>query len=137
MLVFYVGRRVLGEWDVRGGGLDGYLREQGLPVGIHECLERFHPSALTISAGSLLQNGTVRIVKANWRRRLQHRCGWNFLQSADHGNSRYTRLLRETEEVQAEGRQPDQYGSRNFGLWWGWLLVAVIMDCHCTTCKFS
>ncbi len=25
-----------------GGGLDGYFREQGLPVGIQECLERFH-----------------------------------------------------------------------------------------------
>ncbi len=24
------------------GGLDGYFGEQGLPVGIHECLERFH-----------------------------------------------------------------------------------------------
>ncbi len=24
-----------------GGGLDGYLGEQGLPVGIQECLERF------------------------------------------------------------------------------------------------
>ncbi len=25
-----------------GGGLDGYLGEQGLPVGIQECLEGFH-----------------------------------------------------------------------------------------------
>ncbi len=25
-----------------GGGLDGYFGEQRLPVGIHECLERFH-----------------------------------------------------------------------------------------------
>ncbi len=25
-----------------GGGLDGYFGEQGLPVGIQECLERFH-----------------------------------------------------------------------------------------------
>ncbi len=39
---FYVGRCVLREWDVRGGGLDEYLVEQGLPVGIQECLERFH-----------------------------------------------------------------------------------------------
>ncbi len=30
------------EWVVKGGGLDGYLGEQGLPVGIQECLERFH-----------------------------------------------------------------------------------------------
>ncbi len=27
---------------MRGGGLDGYFREQGLPVGIQDCLERFH-----------------------------------------------------------------------------------------------
>ncbi len=39
---FYVDRCVLGEWVVRGGGLDGYFGEQGLPVGIQECLERFH-----------------------------------------------------------------------------------------------
>ncbi len=25
-----------------GGGLDGYFGEQGLPVGIQECLEGFH-----------------------------------------------------------------------------------------------
>ncbi len=47
---FYVGRCVLREWVVKGGGLDGYFGEQGLPVGIQECLERFrrgcvnHPS---------------------------------------------------------------------------------------------
>ncbi len=39
---FYVGRRVLREWVVRGGGLDGYFGEQGQPVGIQEWLERFH-----------------------------------------------------------------------------------------------
>ncbi len=37
-----MGRYVLKEWVVRGGGLDGYFGEQGLPVGIQECLERFH-----------------------------------------------------------------------------------------------
>ncbi len=40
--VFYVGRCVLREWFVKGGELDGYFGEQGLPVGIQECLERFH-----------------------------------------------------------------------------------------------
>ncbi len=39
---FYVGRCVLREWVVRGGGLDWYFGEQGLPVGIQECLERVH-----------------------------------------------------------------------------------------------
>ncbi len=33
---------MLREWIVRGGGLDGYFGEQGLPVGIQGCLERFH-----------------------------------------------------------------------------------------------
>ncbi len=30
------------EWVVGGGGLDGYFGEHTLPVGIQECLERFH-----------------------------------------------------------------------------------------------
>ncbi len=38
----YVGRCALREWVVRGDGLDGYFGEQGLLVGIQECLERFH-----------------------------------------------------------------------------------------------
>ncbi len=33
---FYVGRCLLREWVVRGGGLDGNFGEQGLPVGIQE-----------------------------------------------------------------------------------------------------
>ncbi len=37
--VFYVARCVLGELVVRVGG---HFGEQGLPVGIQECLERFH-----------------------------------------------------------------------------------------------
>ncbi len=60
---------MLREWVVEGGGLYGYFGEQGLPAGIQECLERFQDDALTISAGSLFQNGTARMVKANWRRR--------------------------------------------------------------------
>ncbi len=36
---FYVGRCVPGEWVGDGGGLDGYLGEQGPPAGIQECLE--------------------------------------------------------------------------------------------------
>ncbi len=35
-------RCVLRERVVGGGGLDGYFGEQGLPVGIQECLGRFH-----------------------------------------------------------------------------------------------
>ncbi len=37
-----MGRRVPREWVVRGGGLGGYFGEQGLPVGIQECLERLY-----------------------------------------------------------------------------------------------
>ncbi len=33
---------MLREWVVGGGGLDGYFRKQGLPVGTQEYLERFH-----------------------------------------------------------------------------------------------
>ncbi len=36
--VFYVGRCVLREWVVRGGGFDGYFGEQGLPVSIQETM---------------------------------------------------------------------------------------------------
>ncbi len=39
---FYMGRCVLGEWVVGGGGLYGNSREQGLLVGVQECLEGFH-----------------------------------------------------------------------------------------------
>ncbi len=34
----------------------------------------FTEGALTISAGGLFQNETARIVKANWRQSVQHRC---------------------------------------------------------------
>ncbi len=37
----------------------------------------FTKEALTILSGSLFQNRTGRIVKANWRRSVQHRCWWN------------------------------------------------------------
>ncbi len=40
-------------------------------------LKDFTDDALTISAGSLFQNGSARMVKANWRWRVQHRCWWN------------------------------------------------------------
>ncbi len=38
----YVGQCVLREFVVGGGGLYGYFGEQGLPVGVQECLEGFH-----------------------------------------------------------------------------------------------
>ncbi len=40
-------------------------------------LKDFTDDALTISAGSLFQNETARMVKANWRRRVKHRFWWN------------------------------------------------------------
>ncbi len=33
---------MLKELVVGGGGLGGYFGEQGLPMGIQECLEKFH-----------------------------------------------------------------------------------------------
>ncbi len=33
---------MLRDWVVGGGGLDAYFGEQGLPVGLQQCLERFH-----------------------------------------------------------------------------------------------
>ncbi len=60
---------MLREWVVGGSGLDGYSGEQGLPVGIQECIEGLE-EALTISAGSLFKKETARMVKANWQRRI-------------------------------------------------------------------
>ncbi len=48
-----MGRSVLREWVVGGGGLDGYFGEQGLPVGYRSALKDFTEDALTISAGTL------------------------------------------------------------------------------------
>ncbi len=39
---------MLREWFVRGGGIEGYFGEQGLPVGIQECLERFHRGCVNL-----------------------------------------------------------------------------------------
>ncbi len=61
-------------WVMRGGGLYVYFSEERLPVCIQKDLT---DDALTISAVSLLQNGTARMLKACWRRRVQHLCWWN------------------------------------------------------------
>ncbi len=49
-----MGRCVLREWVVRGGGLDGYIGEQGLPVGIQECLERSHRGCVDYLSGQFV-----------------------------------------------------------------------------------
>ncbi len=51
--------------------------ERDCPWASRDILKDFTEDALTISAGSLLKNGTVGLVKANWRRRAQHLCWWN------------------------------------------------------------
>ncbi len=71
---FYVGRCVLREWVVRGGGLNGYFVEQGLLVGVQECLERFHRGCADYLSRLFVPNGTARILKANWRGCVQYRC---------------------------------------------------------------
>ncbi len=63
---FCVGRCVLREWVVGEGGLDGYLGEQDCRRASRSALKDFTDDALTISAGSLFQNRTARMVKANW-----------------------------------------------------------------------
>ncbi len=40
-------------------------------------LKDFTKDVLAISAGGWFQNETARKVKADWRRRVQHRCWWN------------------------------------------------------------
>ncbi len=65
---------MLREWVVEGGRLDGYFGEQDCQQASRSALKDFTDDTLTISAGSLFQNGTARMVKANWRRRVQHRC---------------------------------------------------------------
>ncbi len=72
-----MGRRVLREWVVGGGGLDEYFGEQGLPVDIQECLEGFYRGGVGYLSRQLFQNGTARMVKVNWRRRVQHLWWWN------------------------------------------------------------
>ncbi len=54
---------MLRELGVRGGGLNGYFGEQGLPAGTQKCLERIRCGALTFSGGGLFGNGTARFVK--------------------------------------------------------------------------
>ncbi len=61
-----------------GGGFYGYFDEQGLPVGIQECLKGFIEDALIIPAGRLFRNETARMVKVNWRRLAQRLFWWNF-----------------------------------------------------------
>ncbi len=72
-----MGRCVLREWVVRGGGLDEYFGVRDSQWASRRVLMDFTEDALTISADSLFQNGTARIVRAKWRRRVHHRCWWN------------------------------------------------------------
>ncbi len=51
-----------------GCGLYGYCKWASRSV-----LKDFTEGALIISASSLFQNWTARMVKAYWRRRVQHR----------------------------------------------------------------
>ncbi len=69
MWVFYVGRCVLREWVVRGGELDGCFGEQGLTVGIYECLEGFHRGCVHYLSGQFVPkwdslNGEGELVMA-------------------------------------------------------------------------
>ncbi len=50
---------------MEGSGLYGHFREQGQPVGAQNVLNDFNVDILPISAGSLFQNGTVQMLKAD------------------------------------------------------------------------
>ncbi len=67
---FYVGQCVLREWVVRGGGLDGFFGEQGLPVGI-AVVEASAPKAyprVTLASASTLSGSVVRTLRGEERR---------------------------------------------------------------------
>ncbi len=57
---------MLREWVVEGGGLDCTSGNRDCQRASRSALKDFTDDALTISAGSLFQNGTARMVKANW-----------------------------------------------------------------------
>ncbi len=71
---FNVGQCVLREWIAGGDGLYGYFWEQGRHWASKSFLKDFAEDALTISAGSLFHNGPDWMLKACWRRRVQHLC---------------------------------------------------------------
>ncbi len=75
---FYVGRCVLREWIVGGGGLVGYFGNRDCQWASRSVLKDFTEDVLTMSDGSLSQNKTAQMVKSNWRRRAKHFCWWNF-----------------------------------------------------------
>ncbi len=76
-MFFFVGRCVLREWVVRGGGLDGCFGEQGLLVGIQEYLERFHRGCVDYLSRQFVPKSTARMAKASWCRHVQHLCWRN------------------------------------------------------------
>ncbi len=53
---FYVGQCVLWNWVVGRGRLYGYSGEQGIPVGIKECLEGFHWGCVDYLSRQLVPN---------------------------------------------------------------------------------
>ncbi len=59
-------------WVVGGGGLYGYFREQGQPVGVQECPEWFNRWCGDYLSLHFFQNRTVRMLEGYWRRRVQH-----------------------------------------------------------------
>ncbi len=58
-------------------GLKGTSGNRDYRWASRSALKDFTDDALTISAGSLFQNGPAQMVKADWRRRAQHLCWWN------------------------------------------------------------
>ncbi len=57
---------VLREWVVRGGGLDGYFGEPGLPVGIQECFERFHRGCVDYLSRQFVPKWDSPNIESEW-----------------------------------------------------------------------
>ncbi len=56
-----MGRCWLGECVLGGGGLDGHFGEEGLAVGIKECLELFHRGIVLLVHANACVNREVFI----------------------------------------------------------------------------
>ncbi len=55
----------------------GTLGNRDCQLASRSVLKDFTDEALTISACSLFQNGAARMLKAYWRRQVQHLWWWN------------------------------------------------------------
>ncbi len=72
-----MGRCVVREWVVGGGGLDGYPKEQGLEVGILGCLERFNLGCVDYLSRQFVPKWDCPNDEGEMATARKHRCWWN------------------------------------------------------------